>query len=154
MASDEHSGRTAIYTLAATIAAATLAFLGSQWAARTAFDAQMVQIGVSILSADPSKSDVAPARGWAMELVEKHSGQAFSSQDRESLLHHPLDLAADAKALWSKEPMVLLKCDGFHKKPDGSWEQNSGARLPIDRDYIDKYLDTWCAPWMNLFKTG
>jgi hypothetical protein len=65
MANDEHSGQTAIYTLAgvigaatltlaATIGAATLAFLSSQSAARTAFDAQMVQIGVAVLSADPS----------------------------------------------------------------------------------------------------
>jgi hypothetical protein len=114
----------------------------------------MVQIGVSILSADPSKSDVAPAREWAMKLVEEHSGLPFSDKDRDSLLHHPLDLAAEAKAIWSKEPMVLLKCEGFRKKPDGSWEEK-GDRLPIDRDYIDKYLDTFCdGPWMRLFKTG
>jgi hypothetical protein len=84
--------RTAIYTLAGVIAAATIAFIGSQWAARTAFDAQMVQIGVGILSADPAKSDVSPAREWAMTLVEQHSGQAFSEKDRENLLHHPLAL--------------------------------------------------------------
>jgi hypothetical protein len=34
------SDRTAIYTLAGVIAAATIAFLGSQWA-RTAFDATL-----------------------------------------------------------------------------------------------------------------
>jgi hypothetical protein len=54
--------RTAIYTLAGVIAAATIAFVGTEWAARTSFDAQMVQIGVGILSADPGKSDVARAR--------------------------------------------------------------------------------------------
>jgi hypothetical protein len=45
----------------------------------------MVQIGVSILSADPSKSDVAPAREWAMKLVEQHSGLPFSDKDRGRL---------------------------------------------------------------------
>jgi hypothetical protein len=54
--------RTAIYTLAGVIAAATIAFIGTEWAARISFDAQMVQIGVGILSADPGKSDVAPAQ--------------------------------------------------------------------------------------------
>jgi hypothetical protein len=156
MVSDEHSGRTAIYTLAATIVAATIAFLGSQWAARTAFDAQMVQIGVNILSADPSKSDVAPARGWAIELVEKHSGQAFSAQDRESLLHHPLDLAG-MKAVGLGKSMTLLKCDAFHKKPDGSWEPNPRSGLAAD-EFMFKYLDAFCNakadPFGLHFKTG
>ena len=87
------SDRTAIYALAGVIAAATIAFIGSQWAARTAFDAQMVQIGVSILSADPSKSDIAPAREWAIALVEKHSGQEFSGEDRGNLWLHPIQTA-------------------------------------------------------------
>jgi len=66
---------------------------GGAGAARTAFDAQMVQIGVSILSADPSKSDIAPAREWAIALVEKHSGQEFSGEDRGNLWLHPIQTA-------------------------------------------------------------
>ena len=84
------SDRNALYALAGVIAAATLALVASQWTARTAFDAQMVQVGIGILSADPSKSDVAPARKWAIDLVEKHSGQPFSADDLTDLLHHPL----------------------------------------------------------------
>jgi hypothetical protein len=70
--------------------ASTQAFIASQQAAKSAFDASMVRVGVGILSADPSKSDVAPARQWAIDLVEKHSGQPFNEQDRANLLHHPL----------------------------------------------------------------
>ena len=81
------------------IAAATIAFIGTQWAARTSFDAQMVQIGVGILPADPVKSDVAPARKWAVDLVEKHSGLPFSPEDRENLLHRPILSAVAQKWL-------------------------------------------------------
>jgi hypothetical protein len=143
MASDEHSARVAIYTLAATIAVAALGIVGTQWAARTAFDAQMVQIGVNILSADPSKSDVAPAREWAIKLVEEHSGQAFSAQDRESLLHHPLDIAAAVKTIGSEGPMLGWKCMAFHKKQDGSWAPNSRDDPPVDGP-VEKFLDTYC----------
>jgi hypothetical protein len=62
--------------------------------ARSAFDGQMVQIGVNILSAEPGKADVTPARQWAIDLVEKHSGLPFNVADREALLHHPISSAA------------------------------------------------------------
>jgi hypothetical protein len=108
--------RTAIYTLAGVIAAATIAFIGTEWAARTSFDAQMVQVGVGILSADPGKSDVAPARKWAVDLVEKHSGMPFSAEDRESLLHHPILSAATQETMEREYPCLL-----FNRNADGSW---------------------------------
>jgi hypothetical protein len=114
------SDRTAIYTLAGVIAAATLAFIGSQWAARTAFDAAMVQIGVNILSADPTKSDVAPAREWAISLVEKHSGHEFSAEDRGNLLHHPIQTQTLPPIAGS--PFSGAPCNAFRRNPDGSWE--------------------------------
>jgi hypothetical protein len=111
------SDRTALYTLAGVIAASMLAFIGSQWVAKSAFDAQMVQIGVSILSADPSKSDVAPARDWAIRLVQEHSGQPFSEAERDSLLKHPIQtLPARAGFALSGVP-----CDALQHNAHGSW---------------------------------
>ena len=49
----------------------------------------LVEIAVSILRADP-KEDVANARGWALDIIDKNSGVPFSAQDREALLHKPL----------------------------------------------------------------
>jgi hypothetical protein len=46
---------------AGVIGASTIAFIGSQWAAKSAFDAAMVQVGISIPSADPSKRRPASA---------------------------------------------------------------------------------------------
>jgi hypothetical protein len=113
------SDRTAIYALAGVIGAATIAFIGTEWTARSAFDAQMVQIGVAILSADPGKSDVAPARDWAIKMVEKHSGAPFSETDRQTLLHHPIQPPA-----FPAIPGFAYggaTCSSFVRSPDGSW---------------------------------
>jgi hypothetical protein len=40
-----------------------------------------VEIAIGILRADP-KEDVTPARGWALDIIEKNSGVPFSQQDR------------------------------------------------------------------------
>jgi hypothetical protein len=112
------SDRTALYTLAGVIAASTVGFIGSQWVAKSAFDAEMVQIGVGILSADPSKSDVAPAREWAIKLVETHSGQDFSVQDRASLLHHPIQTSVPRIA---GLPLSGIPCSALQRNSDGSW---------------------------------
>ena len=50
----------------------------------------LVEIAIGILRADPTKEGVANARGWALDVIEKNSGQPFSKQDREALLHKPL----------------------------------------------------------------
>lgn len=41
------------------------------------------------MRADP-KEDVAPARAWAIEVIEKNSGVAFDGTDRDALLHKPI----------------------------------------------------------------
>jgi hypothetical protein len=48
-----------------------------------------VEIAIGILRADP-KEDVTPARGWALDIIEKNSGVPFSQQDQEALLRKPL----------------------------------------------------------------
>jgi hypothetical protein len=129
------SDRNALYALAGVIGGSMFAFIGSQWVAKSAFDAQMVQIGcqsaskfctpkhkigVGILSADPSKSDVAPAREWAIKLVETHSGQNFSDQDRGSLSHHPIQTAQTLPPI----PGFVfsgIPCSALQRNPDGSW---------------------------------
>lgn len=57
-------------------------------------DIKMVEIGLSILSADPSENEhVSPAREWAIRLVEKHSGEEFSVEDKKLLLNEPIKTA-------------------------------------------------------------
>jgi hypothetical protein len=78
----------------------------------------LVEIAVSILRADP-KEDVTPARGWALDVIEKNSGVPFSAQDRESLLHKPL-------GDWS-----------WKLVPDGA----SGLRLMGPFEQMQKWFD-------------
>jgi opacity protein-like surface antigen len=126
--------RTALYALVGVGLTAGGAFLGSQWSAKSAFDGQMVQIGVSILSADP-KADVAPARDWAIRLVEGHSGEKFTSAERDSLLHHPL--------LKVGYGIRTLNCADFRKNPDGTWTNLSNGETPDDLE--SRFLGLLCS---------
>jgi hypothetical protein len=107
--------------LAGVIVAATITFAASVFGTRDAFDSKMVEIGIGILSADPTKSDVTPARQWAIDLVEKHSGQPFSDEDRKSLLHHAIVSTVTIKN--TPIGLVAAGCGAFRKNPDGSWTQ-------------------------------
>jgi hypothetical protein len=49
----------------------------------------LVEIAMSILRADPKES-VAPARRWAIDVIEKNSGVNFSPEDRAALLSKPI----------------------------------------------------------------
>jgi hypothetical protein len=107
----------AVVALAGSVLAATVSSVSSYLAARANFDAQMVQVGIAILSADPGKSDVTPARQWAIDLVGSHSGQPFLGEDREKLLHHPI------QTLPVRPGFALsgVPCDALQHNPDGSW---------------------------------
>ena len=85
----EMAAPAAIAALAAVIVG-LLSALVNYWAASRTFDAKMVEIGVSILATDPGKTDVVPAREWAIGLVEDHSGRRFTDEDRAKLLHSPI----------------------------------------------------------------
>ena len=58
----------------------------------------MVELGVAILTTDPSKSDVAPAREWAIGLIGMHSGQRFTPEEHIKLLHQPI-VVCDPKTM-------------------------------------------------------
>jgi hypothetical protein len=49
----------------------------------------LVELAISILRADP-KEGVAPARAWAIEVIEKNSGIPFDKDDRAALLNKPI----------------------------------------------------------------
>jgi hypothetical protein len=75
------------------VAAAAISF-----AVRNFYDArnaQLVQIGVDILKVDPTKDkQVAPARRWALDLIDANAGVKFTEADRKDLLQRPLASSA------------------------------------------------------------
>ena len=88
----------------------------------------LVEIAIGILRADP-KEDVSPARGWAMDAIDKYSGlRPFTADERAALLHKPIGGAPADSGLSSEEKKTLFEGygrDGFiiipHKElPDGS----------------------------------
>lgn len=56
-------------------------------------EVKLVEIAVGILLADPTKSDVNPAREWATDTIEKYSQVKFKPKDKADLLKH--NLSAD-----------------------------------------------------------
>lgn len=76
--------------LAVLLAAGALAY--PVYTAREDRNAALVQIGVSVLRADPSKeSQVNSAREWALDLIDANAGGVkFTKQAREALLRGAL----------------------------------------------------------------
>jgi len=86
----------------------------------------LVEIAIGILRADP-KEDVAPARSWAIDIIERDSGVKFEPEDRAALLHKPIksfnefsgdfhsaDFAAATKML---DKMLTKGIDNSSEKP-------------------------------------
>jgi len=55
-------------------------------------DIRLVEIGVSILRADPKEKQTQGAREWAITVIEDFSGRKFSDEAKAELLNHPLDV--------------------------------------------------------------
>ena len=69
--------------------------LATAWSAYASKDEELkvhlVEIAIGILRADPTKEDVAGARGWAMDAIDKYSGlRPFTAAERDALLHKPI----------------------------------------------------------------
>jgi hypothetical protein len=76
----------AVIALAGVIATALFAYASKD----EELQVHLVEIAVGILRADP-KEDVAPARNWAMDAIDKYSGlRHFTTEERAALLHKPI----------------------------------------------------------------
>jgi hypothetical protein len=88
----------------------------------------LVEIAMGILRADPTKEDVAGARGWAMDAIDKYSGlRPFTANERDALLHKPIGGTppADSGLPEWKRTFKGYGRDGFiiippEELPDGS----------------------------------
>ena len=82
-----------------------------------------MEIAIGILRADP-KEDVTPARGWALDIIEKNSGVPFSQQDREALLRKPLSAKVALLGVWGDR--------GCGRFPRLAGSNDEEGRLPGD----------------------
>src|SRR5579863_992917 len=53
-------------------------------------DIELVKVGIGILRADPKESQTIGAREWAIQIIEKYSGQPFSTAAKKELLENSL----------------------------------------------------------------
>jgi hypothetical protein len=106
--------------------------LATAWSAYASKDEELrvhlVEIAIGILRADPTKEDVAPARAWAMDAIDKYSGlRPFTADERAALVHKPIGgaLPADVGLPEWKKTFKGYGKDGFiiippEELPDGS----------------------------------
>jgi hypothetical protein len=68
--------------LAAGVIGGLIALLGQHLTSSREYDAKMVEIGMGVLRAAPSKDnkDLLGVRTWALRVVEHHSGTRFESE--------------------------------------------------------------------------
>jgi hypothetical protein len=53
-------------------------------------DIKLVEIGISILRADPKETQTSGARDWAIKVIESYSHQSFSPEAKAQLLDNKL----------------------------------------------------------------
>jgi hypothetical protein len=98
-------------TLAGAVATGWLTFAGKDEELKV----HLVEIAIGILRADP-KEDVAPARGWAIDIIEKDSGVKFSEEDRAALLHKPIKTTFGAlPSKWDTDSSLQKLVDALQR---------------------------------------
>jgi hypothetical protein len=104
--------------------------LATAWSAYASKDEELkvhlVEIAIGILRADPTKEDVAPARAWAMDAIDKYSGlRPFTAAERDALTHKPIGGAPPADSLERKSLFEGYGKDGFVFIPPKEREDGS-----------------------------
>ena len=72
--------------MAGAIGAAIVA-LPTYWSANRQMDVKMVEIAVGILSQEPKES-IAPAREWAVDVIERNANVTPSQEVRDALVNY------------------------------------------------------------------
>jgi hypothetical protein len=102
-----------IFVLIAAVATSWFSFASKDEELRV----HLVEIAMGILRADPSKEDVAPARAWALDAIDKASGlRPFTEEERAALLHKPLGFADSGYV-----PGTFLKMQQYFDTHPGPW---------------------------------
>jgi hypothetical protein len=87
-------------------------------------DIKLVEVGLSILRADPKETQTNGAREWAIKIVETYSGQAFSEEAKKELLNRKLiDVPAKAASIVvpGSNPGNNIRC--FFNPATGTYDQ-------------------------------
>jgi hypothetical protein len=78
-----------VLAVIATIVIGGITVAAQYIASRRALDAQMIEIGVSVLRAPPTNEGTS-IRHWALDIVEKYSGSHFNDAQREAFMKNAM----------------------------------------------------------------
>ncbi len=78
-----------VLAVIATIVVGTITVASQYIASKRALDAQMIEIGVSILRAPPT-DEATSIRHWAVDIVEKYSGSHINDAQRQAFMKNAM----------------------------------------------------------------
>ncbi len=96
-------------------------------------DIKMIELGVGILRANKEEVDTRPARGWAVDVIEKYGGVNFSPEARKQLIEDPL----------SVNPTVLAAL--LPPAPSPSSPETSPPSNSVQAPSVDNGTGGWAA---------
>ena len=85
-----------VLAVIATIVVGGITVAAQYIASRRALDAQMIEIGVSILRAPPTNEGTS-IRHWAVDIVEKYSGSHFNDAQREAFMKNAMPFGGSTR---------------------------------------------------------
>jgi len=91
-----------VLAVIATIVVGCITVAAQYIASRRALDAQMIEIGVSILRAPPTNEGTS-IRHWAVDIVEKYSGSHFNDAQREAFMKNAMPFGGTTRPIGSPQ---------------------------------------------------
>jgi hypothetical protein len=108
-----------VLAVVATIVIGGITVASQYIASQRALDAQMLQIGISVLRAPPT-DDATSIRHWALDTVEKYSGSKFNDAQRQAFMKNALPFGGTSE-MGNRSFDVPAVCAQATKNSDGRW---------------------------------
>jgi hypothetical protein len=87
-----------VLAVIATIVVGCITVAGQYIVSRRALDAQMIEIGVSVLRAPPKNEDTS-IRHWAVDIVEKYSSTHFNDAQRRAFMENAMPFGGTVRPM-------------------------------------------------------
>ena len=91
-----------VLAVIATIVVGCITVAAQYIASRRALDAQMIEIGVSVLRAPPTNEGTS-IRHWAVDIIEQYSGSHFNDAQRQALMQNAMPFGGKTSPLGSPQ---------------------------------------------------
>jgi hypothetical protein len=97
-----------VLAVVATIVVGCITVAAQYIASRRALEAQMIEIGISVLRAPPTNEGTS-IRHWAVDIVEKYSGSHFNDAQREAIMKNAMPFGGTMRPMGGSQIRACLQ---------------------------------------------